>query len=335
MQRVPHNGTKETMTVNACGRTSVRNGLIFLGLTLTFGISARSANGEPPMSGPTWVQDSGLPRGRGLAARFHADAGIDGHPDILFADDFESGALGANWDEMRNPGGDVLSFVDESSTGAPVGKRSLQVTATLGRNTGGGFTQWFESADRLFIRFYTKFHADCDYIHHFCTLRANKSLRGAERWSGFGGAGLLPEGRTRFSTAIEPWGNWGRWPPPGRWNFYSYWHTMKPSPDGKYWGNGFRPSQQPNIQRGAWICVEFMLQHNRPGNEDGEQAYWIDGDLRGHWRGFNWRTSETLFANAFTLESYVTDRWTRQRVNIVYFDNVVIARQYIGPSGSK
>lgn len=107
---------------------------------------------------------------------------------------------------------------------------------------------------------------------------------------------------------------------------------MTPSPDGKYWGSGFRPETQSNIPRGKWICVEMMLKHNSPGKTDGEQAYWIDGELRGHWRGIHWRTSPTLFANAFTLESYITDRRTKQRVNIVYFDNVVIAKEYIGPA---
>ncbi len=193
-------------------------------------------------------------------------------------------------------------------------------------------TKWFESADRLFIRFYTKFDKDCDYVHHFCTLRANKGLQGGDRWSGFGGAGEIPNGSERFSTAIEPWGNWGRWAPPGQWNFYSYWHTMQASPDGKYWGNGFRPAAQRNIPRGQWMCVEFMLQHNTPGRDDGEQAYWIDGELRGHWIGYNWRNDPKLVANAFTLESYVTDRWTKQATNIVLFDNLIIAQEYIGPN---
>ena len=44
---------------------------------------------------------------------------------------------------------------------------------------------------------------------------------------------------------------------------------------------------------------------------------------------WNWRT--TLWANALTLESYVTDRWTKNRTNVVYFDNVVIAKEYVGP----
>jgi len=59
---------------------------------------------------------------------------------------------------------------------------------------------------------------------------------------------------------------------------------------------------------------------------DGEQAFWIDGRLRGHWRDINWRKTESLQANALTLESYVTDQWTKNPTNIVYFDNVVIAR---------
>ena len=78
-----------------------------------------------------------------------------------------------------------------------------------------------------------------------------------------------------------------------------------------------------------------MLKHNSPGQTNGEQAFWIDGKLRGHWKGFSWRTSPTLWANALTLETYVTDRWTKQKVNIVNFDNVVIAKKYIGPSGTQ
>jgi len=291
--------------------------------------------GEAADAAPSSVEASSLPQGSGLAAAFVANRQVSDHSAVIFADDFESGELGSSWDETRNPESEALSLVDVSRDAAPLGRRAVQVTATLGENTGGGLTKWFESTDRLFIRFYTKFAADCDYVHHFCTLRANKSLRGADRWSGFGGAGQLPVGDERFSTAVEACGNWGRWPPPGRWNFYSYWHQMKPSPDGKYWGNSFRPDDQPNIDRGEWICVELMLKHNTPGEPDGEQAFWIDGTLRGHWRGYNWRTSPTLMANAFTLESYVTDRWTKQKVNVVYFDNVVIAREYIGPAGTK
>ena len=88
----------------------------------------------------------------------------------------------------------------------------------------------------------------------------------------------------------------------------------------------------PVIQKDRWVCAEFMLKHNTPGQPDGEQAFWIDGRLLGHWTGINWRKTESLKANALTLESYVTDRWTKNTTNVIYFDNVVIAREYIGPA---
>jgi hypothetical protein len=270
------------------------------------------------------------PSGPGIAAARVGDAGLRDHPDVIFADDFESGQVGESWDETSNKDGKVLTLADPGKD-AGHGTRSLRVEARLGHNTGGGLTKWFAPADPVFIRFYTRFDDGCNYVHHFVTLRANKGLRGADKWSGFGGAGLKPEGSTRFSTAIEPWGNWAAWTPPGRWNFYSYWHEMAPARDGKFWGNSFGVPSAPLIPRGKWIGVEFMLKHNTPGKPDGEQAFWIDGVLQGHWQGINWRTDAGLNANALTLESYVTERWTKQEVNVVWFDNVVIARRYIGP----
>jgi hypothetical protein len=275
---------------------------------------------------------SDLPRGGGLAAGYVSDAGIKANAQVIFADDFESGKLGEGWDETGNKGGQVLSFASPG-TEAGLGKRCLRVEAHLGKDNGGGLTKWFESAETVFIRFYTRFDGGCDYVHHFVTLRANKGLRGGDRWSGFGGAGLKPAGSERFSTAIEPWGNWGRWTPPGRWNFYSYWHEMEVSRDGKYWGNSYGVPTAPVIPRDRWVCVEFMLKQNTPNRPDGEQAFWIDGALQGHWKGFNWRKTEGLKANALTLESYITDRWTKNPTNVVYFDNVAIARRYVGPVG--
>jgi hypothetical protein len=306
----------------------MRHVFLLLATALSLTMGARAADSTAPTNLATKKE---LPEVRGLAAAFVADANLATQPDVIFADAFEAGKLGERWDETGNKDGQVLSFVDP---GAPeLGRRCLRVEAHLGHDTGGGLTKWFEPADRVFIRFYTKFDPTCDYVHHFVTLRANRGLRGGEKWSGFGGAGLKPEGDERFSTAIEPWGDWGRNPPPGRWNFYSYWHEMEQSRDGKYWGNSFAVPDAPVIPRDRWICVEFMLKQNTPGQPDGEQAFWIDGALLGHWKGLNWRKTDQLKANALTLESYITDRWTKNPTNVVFFDNVVIARRYIGPAG--
>jgi hypothetical protein len=206
------------------------------------------------------------------------------------------------------------------------------VEAHRGRDTGGGLTEWFEPANTVCVRFCVTFAADCDSVHLLVTLRANKGLKGGDRGSGFGGVGLKPTGEEGFSTSIEPRGDWGRNPPPGRWNFHSYWHAMAASPDGKFWGNSFAVPAAPVIPLDRWICVEFMLKHNTPGHPDGEQAFRIDGVLQGHWTGFNWRKTEALKANALTLECYFTDGWTKHTTKVVWFDNVVIGRTCIGPA---
>ena len=310
------------------------NRLLIVGVSIAVFAMVGAALGGDPEGAANLAGKKELPSGNGLAAQFLGDAGLKAHADVIFADDFETGAIGAGWDETGNKSGKVLQFAPGDNA-VGLGQRCLRVEAHLGKDTGGGLTKWFESADTIFIRFYTKFDQGCDYVHHFVTLRANKGLRGGDKWSGFGGAGLKPEGSDRFSTAIEPWGNWGRFPAPGRWNFYSYWHEMEPSKDEKYWGNSYGVPTAPVIPHDQWICVEFMLKHNTPGQPDGEQAFWIDGALQGHWKGFNWRKTASLKANALTLESYITDRWTKNPVNVVSFDNVVVARRYIGPVGRK
>lgn len=297
-------------------------------LTLTASVGALNAAEK---RFPNLAEQGALPQGKGLAAPFKADAGITDHSAVIFADNFEGGELGARWDEKGRTQGRALSLAPTADDAC--GKQCLRVEARLGENTGDGFTKWFTSTPQVFVRFYVRFDAGCDYVHHFVTLRANKSLNGADKWSGFGGAGLRPAGEERFSTALEPWGDWGRWRAPGKWNFYSYWHEMEVSRDGNYWGNSFQVEPQDLIPKGRWICAEFMLKHNTPGEPDGEQAFWIEGRLLGHWRGVNWRKTAALQANALTLESYVTDRWTKNPTNIVFFDNLVIAREYIGPAG--
>jgi hypothetical protein len=42
-----------------------------------------------------------------------------------------------------------------------------------------------------------------------------------------------------------------------------------------------RPAAGPRPDRDRWICYEFMVKANTPGQRDGRLAFWIDGRLRG------------------------------------------------------
>ena len=107
---------------------------------------------------------------------------------------------------------------------------------------------------------------------------------------------------------------------------------MTQSGDGKYWGNSFMPEPPVVPERGRWYAMEMMIQANTPGKADGRQAFWVDGKKVGDFGGIEWRATADLQANAFWLMSYVTEHSAKtNKVNRVWFDDVVVATEYIGP----
>lgn len=308
----------------------------------------------------TQVMAQPLPEGVGLAKAHPGDRGIGDDPAVLFAEDFERGDLqdiAKRWGEMSNKGGDVMALAADSAPGSG-GKRAIQMTASLDHNTGGHLYTTFDGVDQVFARFYVKFPQDAGYVHHFVHLGG---YRPATRWPQ-GGAGEKPRGDERVTVGIEPFGRNGKVQAPGDWNFYTYWHEMKKSADGKYWGNSIWPVQPQAAPRGRWQCVEVMMKLNTPGQRDGRLALWLDGKLimdvhrgvqRGKWtgmgfdllgdetgeafEGFDFRTDERLKLNFFWLLYYVTDTAVRRhhepegRRHVVWFDHVVVATRYVGP----
>jgi len=263
-----------------------------------------------------------------IGDKYPGDVGIAKDRRVLLAEDFESGRFDRKkWTNISNKA-EALSFSKEVPK-ASRGTKSLLVTARLGQNTGGHlFRRLKTGVDRMHARFYVRFAEDCDYIHHFVHIVAEDT---EAPWP-TGGAGLLPAGDKKFSTGLEPWGKWNRYRPPGAWNFYSYWWKMKRAPDGKYWGNSFAPKEPAQVRRGRWYCMEMMVQANTPGKADGRQAFWVDGKLVGDFAGIQWRKVAELKINAFWLMSYITSHSAKtNRVNRVWFDDLVVATDYVGP----
>ncbi len=305
----------------------------------------------------------------GLAARYPGDRGIAEDPAVLFAEDFEAGSLAditAHWTEAKNPAGEVFAL-SANVPPASGGQHSLRMTATKGRNDGGHLWKLFaQGVDRMHARFYVKFAKDHPYVHHFVKIGA---WRDSPRWPQ-GEAGKRHDGAHSFQTGIEPGSGFGKYDPPGAWNFYTYWQGMRSwqGPQGtSFYGNGFAPEQPAQIPRDRWQCVEFMVQANTtPTATDGEQAFWIDGVLIGRWApgtprgawkrdrfvagegepfpGFAWRSDAEVKPNVFWLLYYMEQVFSAQEqyvnrtgaqanleVSQVWFDHVVVATSYIGP----
>jgi hypothetical protein len=277
------------------------------------------------------------PPASGLAAKYPGDAGIANDPDVLFADNFESGDM-KKWDQQKR----AVMTEDKPNSG----RWCVQMPMHRGKDTGADAIKWFmPGADAVYARFYVKFSPDYQYNHHFVWLGANQRTN---KWSAFGKAGLKPNG-TYYSTGMEPWFAWGKNPPPGEVNLYTYYLDMEPDPKmpGKYWGNGFFPpgpakgkaaSEHRVIPKlNEWQCWEFMIQANTaPEKADGKQAMWVDGKLVGEFTGIRWRDDMDLKVNCFWLEHYGYDEGdpTKQywkESQSVWFDDVVVARRYIGP----
>ena len=302
----------------------------------------------------------------GIASKYVGDVGIKNDPAVIYATSFESG-IEAPLRKNRK-GVAILSDPELARTG----KGCAEITATKGKDTGGDLKiQWKDGVDQCFVRVYVKFHKDTAMPHHFVNVGGHTPTY-KYRWGG--AAGLRPPGNEhgKFGTTLEP-PKLDK--PKGGWHFYTYWHEMHSwqtphgASDGRksaYYGNNFRPDNQRTfVGRGKWICLEFMVKLNTVGKHDGEQAIWVDGKLVGHWgpgfpvgswmrdtfhtsgywnknpkpfEGFSWRTHPMLKANKASLQWYLSDRTWKQMTadrNIVYFDNYVIAKKYIGPIAEK
>ncbi|MBN1444151.1 MAG: hypothetical protein JXA90_15680, partial [Planctomycetes bacterium] len=247
---------------------------------------------------------------------------------VLFVEDFETGTveeIGARWGNItRRENFEPSKDLHKASPG----DLSIRI-----KDNGHLFTHT-RGVDRMYARFYVKFHEKTGYIHHFVHLVADRT---PTPWPK-GGAGETPPGDAKFSTGIEPTGRWGEFPPPGVWNFYTYWHEMKTK-----WGSVYNGKQTP-IEPGRWYCIEVLLEANSsPEAADGVQAFWVDGELYGRFDGFRWRTTDQLKINSFWLLYYNTDQPARHnkdpdpssRVMEVWFDDIVIATEYIGPVQGK
>jgi len=281
-----------------------------------------------------------LPQGDGLAADYPGDVGIERDPAVVLAEDFELTGLAelkSRWSDIKNEKGEAL-LLDRAAPPGSAGARSLRVTATRGRNTGGYlYTVLKPGYDRLFLRFYVRFAPDYGFDHHFCSLGGELDPTPYP----VGRAGIRPD--NYWGTGVEPTTSSPQtypakeFAPPGIWHFYTYWPEMRSfeNEDGsgaRCYGNDFEPAQPVLVPRDRWTCVEIMVAMNSaPERADGEQAMWIDGRLvarfapgtpTGYWlrdvfrndavrgepfEGLRWRHDMRVNINKVKLENYVSE----------------------------
>ncbi len=294
----------------------------------------------------------------GIAARFPGDNDIENDPDVLFVERFDEKTVEqvfSRWNEAKH--GDDMSLSDDVVPGSADGQ-SLLMTQIGGKNSGPHLYRQIVSDEtgkgyeQLYARFYVKIASDCSPIHHFGTCMGGNNP--PTRWP-MVSAGNRTDGNKSFWSGIEPHGG------NKFWDYYTYWHEMRACPTGSHWGNTFVRDKNLVVEKDKWVCVEVMMKMNDPVNSyTGEQAFWIDGKLwrkdgqiishygpgfpKGKWvwdhfdvdpngepfEGYRWRKTKDLDVNYIWAYLYIT-KSPEGHKSKVWFDNIVVAKSYIGP----
>lgn len=281
-----------------------------------------------------------LPQGNtGIAAAYPLDFNIESHPDVLFADGFESYSAVSNltsrWNSLTHSQytriatepGNVFSGTKALEFRVP------QQTAELSNELVKSISP---TEDVLFVRAYTRFEAGYNVV--------GSSHDGISVSSNYSNPGVPANGTNKFFVDVENSRMTSGEASPGLTHFYLY-HPEQRSEWGDHWypdgrvlpfdsipgefGPYFlpRPNFTPELNR--WYCYEIMVKANTPGLRDGRIALWIDGTLVADFPNVRLRDVNTLKIDTVKLSLHIFSNTLRE--NRKWYDNVVISRSYVGP----
>lgn len=301
----------------------------------------------------------------GIAANFVGDKGIKSDPRVVFVESFEDSLdeVSSRWDTVRDK--EIMSISAEVPPGSS-GNQSLLMSQVAEKGTGGDLYRVMEGAERLYTRMYVRIAEDCEPIHHFGTCVGGNNP--ATRWPSVK-AGQPTDGAKSFWLGIEPFGESWQWdyyaywcemrgsPPRGQTWGNSFIHNPKLTVKrgewtcievmvqmndiGKsngelaLWINGEKVSHLGlGFPRGKWEFDKFKPGIGGEGvkwnHEKGAREHFTTAPGGDPFEGFRFRTDADLKINYVWLYTYIT-KGTAGHVNRVWFDDVVVAREYIGP----
>jgi hypothetical protein len=254
------------------------------------------------------------------------EPGLASRNDILLVCDFEQEEWWQAWGSRRQPVNTVLVGGDKAH--GSVGP-SLQVTTPRGEHTGTSFAYKFRERlgaepDEIYFRYYLKFDPDWKHATSGGKLPGISGTYGKAGWGGrkvngsdgWSARGLFETRNGADSTAI---------------GFYCYHADMR----GRY-GENWR--FQPRLEHGRWYCVEQYCKLNTPGEaggrgkSDGILRSWIDGLVAFEKADIRFRDVDSLKIEEVWVNVYHGGERPVPNEDIhLYLDNLVIARQPIGP----
>jgi hypothetical protein len=290
------------------------------GGTLEAGVFRCSQGHELPPSDP-------IP---GLAAQYPHDQGIETHSDVHLFSDFETADWGSDWTFGYDASTLETVVSDSERLFAPFQGTALRVEIPEGANTGMSMGYDFadeigQEPEEIYFRYYLRISDDWETTY-------GGKMPGISGTYGRAGWGGRPSDGTNGWSAR---GSFDLMPPPGNplgemvpLGHYVYHADMEGIyGDVDLWQNDYRGY----LEKNRWYCIEQYLQMNTPGQNDGILRAWVDGRLAYERTDWRWRDVDTLKIERIWMNVYHGGSATPDQDVHLYIDNVVIAKQYIGP----
>lgn len=263
----------------------------------------------------------------GLASQFVGDTGINRHPDVIYATGFDDSDFTDQWPEFRGH----YWLTARAEQFAPLHGNALQVRLEKGDNYGATGSLKFQpllgaEPEQMYVRYYLRLGAN------WRPRTQGGKLPGFAGTYGKGGWGGRPNnGRNGWSARgafLQQIGEGN--PLAGRTPIGTYiYETGKSADFGAVWA--WSEGEGAYLENNRWYCVEQFIKLNTPGQDNGELQAWLDGREVFHRRDLRLRLVPELKIEKFWFDIYHGGTMTSPIDQDLYFDNLVVARSYIGP----
>jgi hypothetical protein len=254
------------------------------------------------------------------------ESGLRNRTDIVFTCDFESPEWYREWGLDKPESGTDTVAEDPTLKFEPFQGRALRVRIKEGGNLGCNLNYKFKKRDgeepeEIYFRYYLRFADDWDPVEQGGKLpgisgtynRAGwggRPVNGTDGWSARGSFGRYIDGETAIG-------------------FYCYHVDMK-GRYGSIWV--WDKDRLGYLKNNRWYGAEQYIKLNTPGQSDGIMRAWIDGKPAFEKTGVRFRDVDSLKIEMVWLNVYQGGTKPAKTEDHMYIDNVVIARNYIGPA---
>ena len=260
---------------------------------------------------------------KGLAAKYAFDKGIEKDPNVILFTDFESDQWHKYWSGGRRKTVHVVNE-DKERSFEPFQKKALQIKVRRGDHYGASIEYNFKrrtgsEPEEIYFRYYLRFGSDWN------PRRGGKlpGISGTYNRAGWGGR--PSNGRNGWSARGQFNGQKQGKTPIG---FYCYHADMR----GRYGSSWiWQKDKLGYLENNRWYCIEQYVKMNTPGKNDGILRGWVDGRPAFEKTDVRMRDVPKLKIERIWINIYHGGTWAADSNDHLFIDNVVIAKQYIGP----